>query len=210
MITLYHMSMSLHALLLLASQLVPHPLLIKFAASFFILALQKCLSTDVLFHEPISKSHLLMIYGSSPLQVQPHPLRWWLLKKSGSRNSTATLLLMNILRLLPIPRIFDMISYLVPISYHTWLWKSPSTMDGIHYSSSWCFGIFSFNYYTSILSPLELEFEHDLIGNPVVDTFAMHILDAKYKQANIHNVAFDQQHLSLDQPCNLFHILSKH
>ncbi len=107
------MSMSLHSLLPLASQLVPHPLLIKFAASFFILALQKCLSTDVLFHKPISKSHLLMIYRSSPLQVQPHPLRWWLLKKSGSRNSTAILLLINILRLLSIPQIFNMISYLV-------------------------------------------------------------------------------------------------
>ncbi len=83
-------------------------------------------------------------------------------------------------------------------------------MDGIHYFSLQCFAIFSFNYYTSILSPLELEFENNLIGNPVVDTFATRILDAKYKQANIHDVAFDQQHLSLDQRCDLFHILSKH
>ncbi len=105
--------MSLHALLPLASQSVPHPLLTKFTACFLIWALQKRSSTDVLFHEPISQSHLLMIYKSSPLRVQPHPWRWWLFKKSGSRNSTATLLLMNILRLLLIPRIFDMISYLV-------------------------------------------------------------------------------------------------
>ncbi len=114
--TLYHTSMSLHALLPLASQSVPHPLLIKFAAWFLIQAHQKRSSTDVSFHKPISQSHLLMIYGSSPLRVQPHPRRWWLSKKSSSQNSTATLLLMNTPRLLLIPWIFDMISYLVPIS----------------------------------------------------------------------------------------------
>ncbi len=69
---------------------------------------------------------------------------------------------------------------------------------------------FSFNYYTSILSPLEFEFEHNLIGKPIVDTFATQILDAKYEQANIHDVAFNQHHHSLDQRCNLFNILSKH
>ncbi len=50
---------------------------------------------------------------------------------------------------------------------------------------------FSLNYYHSILAPLELEAENNFTDIPVVNTFAMHILDAKYKQANIHNVAFD-------------------
>ncbi len=38
----------------------------------------------------------------------------------------------------------------------------------------------------------------------------MCILDAKYEQANIHDVAFNQHHLLLDQQCTLFNILSKH
>ncbi len=69
---------------------------------------------------------------------------------------------------------------------------------------------FSFSYYTSLFTPLELESEQDLIVNPVANTFATCILDAKYKQANIHNVVFDQHHLLLDQWCDLFNILSKH
>ncbi len=69
---------------------------------------------------------------------------------------------------------------------------------------------FSFAYYTSILSPLELEFENDLTGNQIVDSFATCILDAKQEQANICDVAVNQNHLSLDQRCDLFNILSKH
>ncbi len=69
---------------------------------------------------------------------------------------------------------------------------------------------FSCYYYTSLLSPLELESEPDLIANQVADTFATRILDAKYNQANIHNVAFNQHHLLLDQRRDLFNILSKH
>ncbi len=49
--------------------------------------------------------------------------------------------------------------------------------------------IFSYSYYTSLLTPLELKF---LLGNPFANTFAMRILDAKYEQANIHNDSFDQ------------------
>ncbi len=52
--------------------------------------------------------------------------------------------------------------------------------------------------------------EHALLGNQVIDSFATCILDAKYEQANIHDVAFNQHHLSLDQRCNLFNILAKH
>ncbi len=66
------------------------------------------------------------------------------------------------------------------------------------------------NYYTSILAPPELESEHDFIDNPVVDTFATRILDVEYKQANIHNFAFNQHHLLLDQCQDLFNILNKH
>ncbi len=68
---------------------------------------------------------------------------------------------------------------------------------------------FSFTYYYTILSPLEFEFETDLIGNQIVDSFATRILDAKYEQANIHDVAFNQTHLTLDQRQDLFTILSK-
>ncbi len=49
----------------------------------------------------------------------------------------------------------------------------------------------SFDYYTSLLSPIELESENNVFGDPVVDAYAMCILDAKYKQVNIHDVAFD-------------------
>ncbi len=113
MTTLYHMSMSLHALLLLVSQLVLHPHLINFTTSFLIRALLKCSSIYVSFHKTTFQSLLLMIYGSFPLWVQPHQQPWWLLKTSGSWNSTAILLLINIPRLLLIPQIFEMISYLV-------------------------------------------------------------------------------------------------
>ncbi len=52
--------------------------------------------------------------------------------------------------------------------------------------------------------------EHVLLGDQVVDLFATCILDAKYEQTNIHDVAFNQHHLSLDQRRDLFNILSKH
>ncbi len=93
---------------------------------------------------------------------------------------------------------------------HTWLWQQYCQMDGIYYSSPRRLGIFSYNYYTSLLTPLELKSEQDLLGDTSVDTFATCILDAKYEQVNIHNVAFDQTHLLLYQQCNLFNILSKH
>ncbi len=83
-------------------------------------------------------------------------------------------------------------------------------MDEIHYFSPQRLWIFLFNYYTSILAQLEVESENDFIDNPVVNTFAMLILDAKDKQAKIHVVAFDQHHLLLDQCWDLFNILNKH
>ncbi len=50
--------------------------------------------------------------------------------------------------------------------HHTRLWKSPSEMDGIHYSSLQCFEMFSYSYHTSLLTPLELESENNQIGSP--------------------------------------------
>ncbi len=44
---------------------------------------------------------------------------------------------------------------------------------------------------------------------PLVNSFALHI-DAKWQQANIHNVAFDKHHLSQDQLQDLFNVSSKH
>ncbi len=83
-------------------------------------------------------------------------------------------------------------------------------MNGIHYSSPLCLRIFSYNYYISLITPLELNAEQDFLGDVFANTFATHILDAKYEQANVHNIAFDQTHLLLDQRHNLFNILSKH
>ncbi len=54
---------------------------------------------------------------------------------------------------------------------------------------------FSYSYYTSLLTPIELESEHDLIGNPFANTFATRILDAKYEEVNFNDVAFDQHYL---------------
>ncbi len=67
---------------------------------------------------------------------------------------------------------------------------------------------FSYSYYTSLLTLLELESENNQIDNPFANTFATPILDPKYEQAN--DVAFDQHHLLLDQQHDLFNILSKH
>ncbi len=46
-------------------------------------------------------------------------------------------------------------------------------------------------------------------GDFYVESIALCILAAKYEQANIH-VAFNQQHLMLDQHHDLFNILSWH
>ncbi len=65
---------------------------------------------------------------------------------------------------------------------------------------------FSYNYYTSLLTPIELNSEQDFFSN----AFSEHILDAKYEQVNIPDVAFNQTHHSLNQCCDLFKILLKH
>ncbi len=52
-------------------------------------------------------------------------------------------------------------------------------MDGIHYYTLQHVRFFSYNYYTSLLTPIELDLEQDFHGNACVDTFATHILDAK-------------------------------
>ncbi len=118
-ITLFYLiilQLLLHALMLLARQLVMHPLLIKFAASSLTLDPLKHSSTNVLFLVTIHQSLLLMIYGSFCLLVQQHPRHLWPLKKSGSLNSIVTLSLTTTLLLLSIPQVFDTTSFLVLIS----------------------------------------------------------------------------------------------
>ncbi len=83
-------------------------------------------------------------------------------------------------------------------------------MDQIHYSSQRRFVNFFFSYYTPLLTPIELKSEQNFLGDAYADTFATHILDAKYEQVNIHDVAFNQTHFSLDPQHNLINILSKH
>ncbi len=48
------------------------------------------------------------------------------------------------------------------------------------------------------------------LGNACIKSYATCINDAKSNLANIHDVDFDQHHLSLDQHIDLFDILSKH
>ncbi len=127
------MSMSVHALLPLASQSVLHPLPIKFTESFLIQVLLKRLSTDVSFHKTTLHPLLLIIYKSFPSRVQLHQQPWWLLQTSSSCNSTAILLFINTLRLLLIPRIFNMISYLALTS----LTNGSITLDYENHQVQW-------------------------------------------------------------------------
>ncbi len=73
-------------------------------------------------------------------------------------------------------------------------------------------GIFSYNYYTSLLTPLELESEHDLLGNQFANIFAKHILDNKYEQAKSTMLLSIKPTscLIIDQQLNRFRILLKH
>ncbi len=68
----------------------------------------------------------------------------------------------------------------------------------------------SYSYYSSLFTPNENNIEDNCPGNAYVDSFETCILDAKYDQVNIHDDAFDKQHLLLDQCQDLFNILSKH
>ncbi len=68
----------------------------------------------------------------------------------------------------------------------------------------------SFFIHLLFLTPIEITFEEDCLGNTYVDSFATHILDAKYEHVNIHDIASNQHHLSLNQWHDLFNILSKH
>ncbi len=83
-------------------------------------------------------------------------------------------------------------------------------MDGIQYSSCETTEFISHNHYSSLLSPIEVSLEDDCLENVYVDSFASCILNAKYEQVNIHNVAFNQHHLSIYQQQDLFNIISKH
>ncbi len=59
------------------------------------------------------------------------------------------------------------------------------------------FAVFSYSYYSSLFTPIDVE--DNCLGDAYVNLFAMHIFDTKYEQVTIHDVAFNQQHLSLDQ-----------
>ncbi len=62
----------------------------------------------------------------------------------------------------------------------------------------------------SLHTNCDADFEEDCLGNVYIDSFATCILSANHEQVNIHDVAFDQQHLLLDQGQDLFNKLSKH
>ncbi len=51
--------------------------------------------------------------------------------------------------------------------------------------------IFSYSYHSSLIAPIETEFEDDLLGSSYADSFTTRILNAKYEEVNIHDVAFD-------------------
>ncbi len=68
---------------------------------------------------------------------------------------------------------------------------------------------FSYINYSSLFIPIDIDLENNCIGKAYINSFATHILDAKYKQANIHHVAFDKHHVSLDQHQDLFNTLFK-
>ena len=69
---------------------------------------------------------------------------------------------------------------------------------------------FSTSYFHELFLPLEIDQENDHIGETYMDSYATRIMDAKYEQANIDDVAFGQTQLSLDQRRDLHAILSKH
>ncbi len=57
--------------------------------------------------------------------------------------------------------------------------------------------VFSYSYYFSLFTLMDIDFEDDCLSNTYANSFATYMLDAKFKQINIHDVAFEQQHLSL-------------
>ncbi len=67
--------------------------------------------------------------------------------------------------------------------------------------------IFSYNYYTSSFTPLDLEQKNDYLVEDYIKLYATCILDAKYEKENIHGVAFEQYHLLLDQQYEFFSVL---
>ncbi len=81
-------------------------------------------------------------------------------------------------------------------------------MDGIQCSTQWHYWIFSYIYYSFLFTSIDVDVEDNFLGETFVDSFATCILHAKYEQVNIHDVAFNQQHLLLDQYQELFNILS--
>ncbi len=56
-----------------------------------------------------------------------------------------------------------------------------------------------YNCYASVFTPLDPKHKTVCLSDTSIKSYTAHILDAKYEQANIHDVAFDQHHLLLDQ-----------
>ncbi len=59
--------------------------------------------------------------------------------------------------------------------------------------------LLNFFYYSSLFTPIDVDFEDNSLGKAYSESFATHILDAKYEQVNIHDFAFNQQQHLLDQ-----------
>ncbi len=162
-------------------------------------------------YTPIQSNDDLWIF---PLQDQLSSPTLLPYTKLNSQNLTTIWLLMNTMCLLLIPRTFNMTSYLVLISLANvalHLITMQIKFVGLNILFTFVTLLnFSYSYYSSLLALFQTAFENGLFGDPTANFFATRIIDAKYKQVNMHNVAFDQNHLSLDQWCHLFKISSKH
>ncbi len=69
---------------------------------------------------------------------------------------------------------------------------------------------FSYSYHSSLFAPIDIDLKDGCLNDKYLDAFVSYILDAKYEQSNIHDIVFDQHHLSLNQWQDLFNILYKY
>ncbi len=88
-----------------------------------------------------------------------------------------------------------------------WLWSEPCLLDGYWYTALGYIWIFHLSYFSTLFTLIDLDHDDDCFGNTYVILFATLILNTKYNQANIYNVAFNRQHLALDQQHDLFNVL---
>ncbi len=173
------------------------------------LVLPKPYFTSVLSQPSIGQYNLMTTYASFPL-LKPQPLQTLSIYiKFNFQNSIATWWSMNTLPLS---------NSLLHDTFLGFLHKYRFQLDMIIILfNGWNTTFhsltllnFSYSYYSSLFKQVNVNFEDDCLGNAYVNSFVTHILDTKYEQVNIHDVASDQEHLSLDQQKDLFNILSKH